>query len=49
MRIVGMFRAATFGEVARTHPEEVRHKCDSCKWVNIFHPIAASWRTLTLK
>jgi hypothetical protein len=50
MRIVGMFRASKIGAVAMTYPGEVRHKCQSCKWVNVFHPVTTpSWRRIEVK
>jgi hypothetical protein len=47
--VVAVFRAGVMGEIARAHPEEARYKCDACKWVHVFHPIATGWRTVVLK
>jgi hypothetical protein len=50
MRLVGLFRASMIGKIEKAHPNEERLKCQSCKWVNIFHPVAApSWRDIEVK
>jgi hypothetical protein len=50
MRLVGVFRASMMAGIAPAHKDEVRKKCQSCKWVNIFHPVAAhSWRDIEVK
>jgi hypothetical protein len=39
MRIVGLFKASLVGRVPKSHPMEVRRRCGSCGFVNIFHPV----------
>jgi uncharacterized Zn finger protein len=39
MRLVGLFKASLVGRVPPTKPNEVRKRCTSCGWVNIFHPV----------
>lgn len=38
VRIVALFRASAFGRVPSEHRAEVRKRCHSCGWVNVFHP-----------
>jgi hypothetical protein len=42
MRLVGLFKASLVGRVPATKPDEVRKRCTSCGWVNIFHPVDLS-------
>jgi hypothetical protein len=42
MRIVGLFRAAAFGAIAPAHIGEIRRRCRTCGWVNVFHPLTQS-------
>lgn len=38
VRLVGLFKASAFGRIRQAHAEEVRKRCTSCGFVNIFHP-----------
>lgn len=54
MELVALFRPKLTVVVPRSHREEVRHRCRSCGYVNIFHPVSTSvltpsWRGITLK
>jgi len=44
MRIVGLFKASALGRVGTTSSREIRKRCKSCGWVNIFHPEANNLR-----
>jgi hypothetical protein len=39
MKLVGLFKPSQTGRVARSHTHEQRKRCDSCGWVNVFHPL----------
>lgn len=41
MRLVALFRASAFGQLRGAHVAEVRRRCRSCGWVNVFHPLTA--------
>lgn len=40
MRLAGVFKASLMGRVGRAHAEEIRKRCASCGWVNVFLPVA---------
>lgn len=44
MRLVAMFKASIAVRIASAHPEEVRRRCNSCGWVNVFYPPEARQR-----
>lgn len=37
--LVALFRAPRDVQFPRTHPDEVRRRCQSCGWINIFQPV----------
>lgn len=39
LKIVGVFKASMFPRIPPTRTDEVRKRCGSCGWVNVFHPI----------
>lgn len=39
MRLVALFRASAFGQLRGSHTHEIRRRCRSCGWVNVFHPL----------
>lgn len=52
MRLVAMFKASLFGRVPSGHTNEIRKRCSSCGWVNVFHPVAldaGDWRAVEVK
>lgn len=54
MELVALFRPKLTVVVPQSHPAEKRHRCRSCGFVNIFHPVensllTPSWRTVNLK
>lgn len=38
LRIVALFKPSLAGQLAPGHTAEVRERCASCGWVNVFHP-----------
>lgn len=36
VRIVALFRTSAFGRVPSLHGGEIRKRCQSCGWVNVF-------------
>lgn len=48
MRLVALFRASVFPEIPRA-AGEVRRRCESCKWVNVFQPTRQAGRDIVLK
>jgi DNA-directed RNA polymerase subunit RPC12/RpoP len=42
MELVAQFKASLFGRVPPSHREEIRKRCRSCGWVNVFHPAAGT-------
>lgn len=38
LRIVGLFKPSLVGRLSPAHTAEVRKRCPSCGWVNVFHP-----------
>jgi hypothetical protein len=44
MRFAGIFKASLMGKVGRAHAMEVRKRCSSCGWVNIFLPAVTEFR-----
>jgi hypothetical protein len=61
MQLVALFKPSRFGRMAKTHPDEERHRCLHCGFVNVFHPVEAvvrqsrptsltsSWRDVSVK
>lgn len=48
MRLVALFRASVFPDIPRA-VGEVRRRCESCKWVNVFQPNRHSFRNVEIK
>jgi len=40
VQLAGIFKASLMGRVARAHIDEIRKRCKSCGWVNVFTPAA---------
>lgn len=38
-RLAAIFRPSEFGEIRVARPDEIRRRCRSCGWVNVFHPL----------
>ena len=50
LKIVGAFKASLFPRIPTTRSDEVRKRCGSCGWVNVFHPIVVNQnRTIETK
>lgn len=51
VRLVALFKASLFGRVPAAHTGEVRKRCQSCGWVNVFHPAVPErdWRSAEVK
>lgn len=50
MQLVGIFRAAAkFGVIPSAHAGELRKRCRSCGWVNIYHPLTGTRRPLNVE
>lgn len=39
MRLAGLFKPSLMARVGRTNADEIRKRCNSCGWVNVFHPV----------
>jgi hypothetical protein len=37
-----IFDPRKVGRIHRTHDREIRRRCRSCGWINVFHPATAS-------
>jgi hypothetical protein len=48
MKIAALFKASSVGRLRRAHAREIKRRCDSCGFVNVFHPVA-SGETIELK
>lgn len=42
VRIVALFKPSLVGRMPHSHGAEVRKRCQSCGWVNVFHPHKAN-------
>jgi hypothetical protein len=41
MKIAALFKASSVGRLRRAHAREIKRRCDSCGFVNVFHPANA--------
>jgi uncharacterized protein (DUF1697 family) len=41
MKIAALFKASSVGRLRRAHAREIKRRCDSCGFVNVFHPVAS--------
>jgi hypothetical protein len=41
MRLAGLFKASLMGRIPRFSAEEIRRRCNSCGFVNVFLPARA--------
>lgn len=49
VRIAGLFKASLMGKVARAHALEIRKRCNSCGWVNIFVPTLVAQHRMAIE
>lgn len=49
LELSALFKPSRMGRISRTHPKELRVRCKSCGWVNVFHPLTRGGEEIELK